>query len=148
MNKTLFTPVLLAILLALTSTANAANNKDIIKHRQAVMAAVGGHFGSALASMRGMPQFEDNHAFHAESLVRLAKISADTFPAGSGDGKTKSLPAIWEKPEAFSKAMDDFIAQAEKFAVAAKADDAKAYGAAAKGLGQSCKGCHDDFKEK
>ena len=148
MKNTLLTSFVLSLTLALSSGANAADTKDIIKHRVAVMEAIGGHFGATLSSMKDMRQFDGNQVFHAESVARLAKIAVDTFPAGSGDGKTKALPEIWEKPDAFTKAMDDFVAKAEEFAVAAKANDMKAYGGAAKALGQSCKGCHDDFKGK
>lgn len=126
----------------------AADNKNIIKHRHGVMEAIGGHFSAALATMAGPEQFQDNQAFHAEAIARLAKISVDTFPAGSGKGKTKAKMAIWEQPEEFAAAMDKFLVKADEFASASTSGDMKAYGAAAKALGGSCKGCHDDFKKK
>ncbi|ARN75913.1 c-type cytochrome [Oceanicoccus sagamiensis] len=144
--KTL-TSVLLCAALASTA-ATAANNKSVIKHRQAVMAAIGGHFGAAFSTMRGMEQFDENQIFHADAVARLAKISAKTYPAGSGEGKTKAKAEIWDKPEDFQKAMDEFVVKADEFAAAAKTKDLKVYGAAAKALGGSCKGCHDDFKAK
>ena len=148
MKNTVLSSVALSLTLVMANGAYASDTKTIIKHREAVMEAVGGHFGAAFSTMRGMEQFDGNHVFHAESVARLAKIAVDIFPAGSGEGKTKALPAIWEKPEAFAKAMDDFVLKADAFAAAAKADDRKAYAAAAKELGGSCKGCHDDFKKE
>lgn len=126
----------------------AADNKAVIKHRHGVMEAIGGHFSAALATMGGPEQFQGNHVFHAESLARLAKISVDIFPAGSDKGKTKAKSAIWEQPEEFAAAMDKFLLKADEFASASASGDLKAYGAAAKALGGSCKGCHDDFKKK
>lgn len=147
MKITTLTSVLLCSLLVATG-AQAASNKSVIKHRQGIMEAIGGHFSAAFSSMRGMEQFDGNQSFHAESVARLAKISVDVFPAGSGDGKTKASAAIWEKPEAFRKAMDKFLLKADEFAAASKSNDIKTYAAAAKALGGTCKGCHDDFKEK
>ncbi|MGK0499563.1 MAG: cytochrome c556 [Oceanicoccus sp.] len=146
--KKIMTIAAVSLMLATSPLTVADNTKMVIKHRQGVMEAIGGHFGAAFSSMRGMDQFNTNQVFHAESLAALAKISADTFPAGSGDGKTKASADIWEKPEEFKKAMDEFVAKANTFAAASKADDLAAYGEAAKALGKSCKGCHDNFKEK
>ncbi len=132
--------------IALSSSPSFADTKAIIKHRQGVMEAIGGHFGATYASMRDMEQFAENRQFHAESVAKLAKIAAKTFPTGSGEGKTEALPAIWEKPERFQAAMDDFLLKADEFA-AASTKDLGSLAAAAKALGQSCKGCHDDFRE-
>ena len=147
MKKTITASLLLSTL-ALSGTLHAADNEAVIKHRVGVMEAIGGHFGAAFSSMRGMPQFNSNQVFHAESVARLATIAKDIFPEGSDKGKTKAKAAIWEQPEDFNKLMDDFILKAEAFATAAKANDLKAYGAAAKDLGGACKACHDDFKKK
>lgn len=128
--------------------AFAADNKSIIKHRQGIMEAIGGHFTAAYSSMGGMPAFNANQTFHAESVARLSKIAVDVFPAGSGDGKTKAKAEIWSNPEGFKKAMDKFVMAAEDFAAASKSGDMASYGAATKALGGSCKNCHDDFKDK
>ncbi len=71
------------------------------------------------------------------------------FPAGSGpaDGiKTDALQAIWEKPEEFKQAAAKFVEEATKFDALAKAGNLAAIGEGMKGLGGSCKGCHDKFK--
>ena len=72
------------------------------------------------------------------------------FPVGSGpaDGiKTDALQAIWEKPEEFKQAAAKFVEEAAKFDALAKAGDLAAIGEGMKGLGGSCKGCHDKFRE-
>ncbi|WP_159931186.1 cytochrome c [Oceanicoccus sp. KOV_DT_Chl] len=147
-NKTIIKIISIAFCALLAAgTAYGDSSKTIIKHRQGVMEAIGGHFGAAFSTMKGMDQFSGNQQFHAESIARLAKISVETFPAGSGKGKTKALPAIWEQPEVFKAAMDEFLLNADAFAVASTKDMAT-YGAAAQALGKSCKNCHDDFKDK
>lgn len=72
------------------------------------------------------------------------------FPAGSGpdDGiKTDALQAIWQKPDEFKQATAKFVEASGAFDAAAKSGDVAAMGAAMKGLGGSCKDCHDKFRE-
>ncbi len=72
------------------------------------------------------------------------------FPKGSApaDGvKTEALDAIWSKPEEFKAANAKLVEQAAAFATAAQGGDLAAVGAAMKGLGGACKGCHEKFRE-
>ena len=73
------------------------------------------------------------------------------FPAGSGpaDGlKTDALQTVWTKPDQFKQATAKFVDEAAKFQALTQAGDAGALGEGMKGLGGSCKGCHDNFREK
>ena len=75
---------------------------------------------------------------------------ASWFPAGSGpdDGiKTDALQTVWTKPEEFKQAAAKFVEESAKFDAIAKAGDLAAIGEGMKGLGGSCKGCHDKFRE-
>ncbi len=134
--------------LLIASAAHAADPKSVIKHRQGIMEAIGGHFTAAYSSMGALPEFNENQAYHAQSVAQLAKIAVDVFPAGSGEGKTKAKAAIWDNPDEFKVKMDEFVTKAEEFSDASTSGDMARYGAATKALGGSCKGCHDDFKDK
>ncbi|GAB3099159.1 cytochrome c [Pseudomaricurvus hydrocarbonicus] len=129
------------------SVSVSADVESQIKHREATMEAIGGHFSSVFATLKSPEALGDENQFHAESIARLARIAVERFPEGSGDGETDALPAIWEKPEEFKKAMDAFVTKADAFAVASKSGDLKSFAGAAKELGGTCKGCHDDFKD-
>jgi cytochrome c556 len=118
-----------------------------IKYRQGVMKVVGGHMASMGAVLRGRVHMS-NLQMHAQGMADIAKIVPEVFPAGSGDGKTEALPAIWEKPDEFKAGLDKFVKAANEMAVAAGSGDMQAIGPAIKALGGSCKGCHDDFKEE
>lgn len=144
--KTLTAGVLCALVIA--SATNAADTKSIIKHRQGIMEAIGGHFTAAYSSMGSLPEFNENQVYHAESVAHLSKIAVDGFPAGSGDGKTKANAAVWDNADDFKDEMDDFLVKADEFAAASKSGDMAIYGAATKALGGTCKSCHDDFKDK
>lgn len=125
----------------------AADSKDQIEHRKAIMEGAAGHLSAIFSTLKDPGKFADNYQFHADSLYTLAKISADTFPEGSDKGKTKASADIWAKPDEFKQAVDAFIDTTEGLSQAAKTDDIGALVAAAKEVGGSCKGCHDDFKE-
>lgn len=146
MKKHLLTSTILISVLA--STASFADNKAAIKHRQGVMEAIGGHFNASIGTLGGPEEFMPNHKFHAQSIAELAKISTKVFAPGTGEGKTKAKETIWTKPDEFKEKMDDFVTNANALALASNSSDMSGYVAAVKNLGKSCKGCHDDFKQK
>ena len=134
---------------ALVATpAYSVEVKDQIKHREAIMEAIGGHLSAVFSTLGGPAEMQKNFAFHADSLAQLADIAVDVFPEGSGEGKTDALKKIWEQPEEFKQAMDTFLERVAAFKETVDAgEDIPAIAAAAKKLGGACKGCHDDFKK-
>lgn len=141
----------MALAMSATSLLHAEDKPTpemIIKHRQAVMMAIGGHTGATFGSMN-LPEFAGQQLYHLEQINHLAKISAKTFPPGSADGKTKTKPEAWSKPEEFKKLMDDFLLKAQKAVdQGKKSTTEKEYLAAVKELTETCKACHKKFKEE
>ena len=119
-----------------------------IKYRQGVMKASGDHMGAAAAIIRGRAGDKSHLAGHAEAIAAIGRIVGDLFPAGSGQGNTAALPAIWEKPDDFRKAAQAFTDTSAKLAAAAKSGDMDAVKAAFGGVGKSCGGCHGPFRKK
>ena len=109
------------------------------------MKSIGGHMSSMATILKNQVHMEDL-VMHSRGLAGLADIAPEVFPEGSNIEKSKALPAIWENPVEFSKAMDRFIEAAEGMASAAGTEDMSEIGPAIQTLGGSCKGCHDDFK--
>lgn len=92
-----------------------------------------------------------NAAGPIATLKTQSAIVPTLFPAGSGpEGgqPTEALPAIWQRPAEFSAAMNRFTTAVAALDAAAKTGDVKTTRAAAANLGQTCKGCHDNFKKK
>jgi cytochrome c556 len=87
----------------------------------------------------------------ATAINGLAPKLETWFPAGSGpdgDGiKTDALQAVWTKPEEFKQEAAKFVGEAAKFDALAKAGDLAVLGEGVKGMGASCKSCHDKFRE-
>ncbi|MBK8175558.1 MAG: cytochrome c [Rhodospirillales bacterium] len=140
------TRIVIACGCALVSSAAFADQAKI-DYRKSVMEAIGGHTSALAAIIRGNVPYTEDASVHAKAIAPLAKLSTHIFPEDSKTGKTEALAAIWEKPDAFKKAMDSFQEAADKLALAAD-DEPKVLAAALGGLGKTCKGCHDDFREK
>lgn len=97
--------------------------------------------------MTGEVAFNEDAKAHALAFAELSKMPPKLFPEGSGTGKSSALPAIWEKPEDFRRAMTAFEVAAADPGKAATTDP-KAVGPAVDALGKTCKGCHDTFRKE
>jgi cytochrome c556 len=142
---TLLVAVSLALAVSLVATADTAP-EDAKKYRTSVMKSLGGHIGAASMHVRGI--IEDNGflAAHAESLANGAAELKYLFPEGSAVDNSEALPAIWDQPEEFQKAMDTAVKATAAFTEAVSGGDRAAIGAAFRDVGAACKGCHDKFR--
>lgn len=136
------------LLLAGTSSVALAEPGDDIKYRKSVMKAIGGHMGAIAAIMQGKAGHAKHLRSHAIGLNAASKSVRDTFQAGSADGETRALAAVWDKPAEFKQVVSKFETAADGFLKAVDTGDQSKIGAAMKELGGSCKACHDDFREK
>ena len=138
---------------ALVGTAAAVSAADepanIIKYRQKVMGAIGGHMGSIAGIAKGEVSFKDDLAGHAHAINEMSKNMARLFPAGTGPDaeKTRALPAIWEQPAKFEAAVKALQDESAKLIEVAKGGDMAAIGAQVGALGKNgCGGCHKPFR--
>ena len=82
-------------------------------------------------------------------IQSIAGQMKNWFPAGSGPMKgvkTAAKATIWTQPKQFNAARDLFVSRANSFAAAARSDDIASIQAEAKALGQTCSGCHKEFR--
>lgn len=135
---------LLAFLASPPLTAHEANPEGAAKYRHHTMKAIGGHMQAIVDILRRDVPHTDHLPIHTGALAALAEITPTLFPPGSGGLDTEALPAIWENPEDFAERVDAFReAAANLHDVAGKGD---ALGPAVRRTGQTCKGCHDEYR--
>ncbi|MCB1801534.1 MAG: cytochrome c [Gammaproteobacteria bacterium] len=134
--------------LTLFAGSAAADPENYIKYRQAMMKAIGGHMGASTDIVRGKVDPEGDLKMHATALAALNANLARLFPEGSDFGDTKAKPAVWDEPDKFRQAADAARDATAAFAAAVESGDSAAIAAAHKDVGQSCKGCHEDFRQK
>ena len=143
------------ISLTLLTPALAAKDPNInaIKARQGLMQLRSFNAGPLFGMAKGKISYDAELASTlANNLLLQTKLNMGrAWPKGSDNvaykGKTGALPEAWstypkvaEKGKAYVKAVEDLAAVAGNGADALKSK----IGA----LGKSCKGCHDDFREK
>jgi len=115
-----------------------------LEYREHVYEAIGGHMQAMADIVQQKVPHTDDLALHANAMADLSTIAPKLFPAGSEGGD--ALPEIWTNPDDFSARMTEFgkAAAGLKAAVASGENVIPAFQA----LGQSCKGCHDNFRKK
>jgi cytochrome c556 len=124
-----------------------AQSGDPISQRQNLMKNNQDQMRTLTGMSRGQVPFNAATAQAAfQRLEQNAKQIPALFPAGSTQGKTAALPAIWERKA-------DFDAHATKFEQDAKAvqagiTDQAGLQAAIQRVGQSCGSCHDAYRRK
>ncbi len=144
--------IVLAGLIAATIVgghATAANAPEhVIKYRQNLMKAVGGHTGNVALLVKGQVDFAAGLVDDAEAIADLLENAGIAFPEGTADGKTRAKPEIWQDRAKFDAALEDSIGKARELAAATKTGDMALVGAALGVLGKSCSACHRSFRIK
>jgi cytochrome c556 len=150
MNKKLMSAALAVALGAGASLAFAqAKPEVLVKQRQAAMTLQGKYFGPLGAMAQGKAPFNAAVvARNAGYLDALSHMPWDGFDANTKDVKSGALPAIYTDGAKFKQAGEDLQNAVAKLVVASKGSDEAATKAAIGGVGKTCGGCHDDFRQK
>lgn len=123
--------------------------ENVIKYRQSVMSAVGGHTGAIAGVVKGEVGFTDHVAAHARGIHEMSKLVVEIFPEGTSnaDGfETRALPKVWEDWSGFKEAAEKLEAESEKLVEVAEGGDSQALGAQFMAVGKACGGCHKPFR--
>jgi cytochrome c556 len=138
----------LALGASAAASAQFAKPEDAIKYRQSAFTVMATHFGRVGAMAQGKVPFDAKVAAENAALVAdLARLPFTAFGEGTDKGlPNRSKPEVWKESAKFKAAADKMVAEAGKLDAAAKTGSLDALKAAAGGLGQSCKACHDDFR--
>jgi len=121
--------------------------EDAIKYRQSVFTVLGNSFGKISAVVKGeVPYNKDDVAKNAAIIAMMSTLPWQAFGPGTEGGKAQ--PAIWSDNAKFKAASEKMQLAVVDLNKAAQSGDLenikKAFGA----TGQTCKGCHDDFRKK
>ena len=139
--------------LALTSWSASAQSfakpEDAIKYRKASFVVTAAHFGRIGAMAQGKAPFDAKVAAESADIVaNMSKLPWAGFGEGTDVGETKAKPEIWKQGAKFKEAADKFQQEAAKLQAAAKGGKEADIKAAFTATAGTCKGCHDDFRNK
>ena len=130
------------------SSSSLADSKGIIKYRQNVMKATGGHMGAIVDILKNRLPLADHIVDHARSIQQNSKMTLAMFPKGTGLGNTKAKPAIWENWSKFESAVQDFERESAKLTKVAESGDMEALAKQVRATGKTCGGCHRNFRKR
>ena len=149
MTKALTAALFAVAVAGLAGQASAQQKpEDALKMRQGLFEALKTNFGPFGAFAKGVAPLPADAVQRAENMAALAKILPMAFAKG-----TEKLPHSETKAEAFTSAdfMKGFGMLGEasaKLQAAAASGDEGAIKAAIGGVGKTCKGCHDNFRQE
>ena len=126
--------------------------KRAIEYRQGVLRVIGWDMGPMGAMAKGKIPFDGaEFARRAERLAAMAPRALEGFPEGTAsvDGTpTRANEKIWSDRAGFEAKMDDFVKASAALAQISAGGDEAAMKGGLGDLGKTCKGCHDDYRNK
>jgi len=148
--KLLLAGLALALGSGYTLTAFSQVKPDVlVKQRQAAMTLQGKYFGPMGGMAAGkVPYRADVVTYNASLLDALSRMPWDGFAESTRDVKSAALPAIWSESAKFKQAQDSFQDAVQALVRASKGGDEAATKAAIGGVGKTCGGCHQNFRQK
>lgn len=140
----------LAAAVALPAFAQFKKPEDAVEYRQAAFTVMANHFGRIGAMVNGKAPFDASAAAaNAEIVATMSKLPFAAFVEGSEKaGHTHAKPEVWTEPEKFKAAANKMQEEAAKLAAVAKGGNLEQIKAQFGATAQSCKACHDHFREK
>ena len=118
-----------------------------VEYRQSVMSAIANSRAMLSAVVDDEVPYRNHLLAHAVSLNRLAVITGDIFPAGSGGDNTRAMDEIWENEEDFKAAVTAFQNASSELLESVYTGDLNAIQDAIGSIGRTCGGCHRPFRK-
>lgn len=148
-HRTIAAVALSAGLAAVTAGSATAQNQPekppIAAYRSSTMNGIQSHMGAIRAIASGDVTWSGHAVGHAEALNALAMSLSDIFPEGTADG-SRAKPEIWQNWSDFQSKISGFQSATQALVHAAHGGDRAAIGEAAQAVGQTCRGCHTDYR--
>lgn len=136
--------------LSAPATAQFAKPEDAIKYRQSALTVMGTHFGRIGAMANGKIPFDAKVATdNADIVAVMAKLPWAGFGKGTETGgNTKAKPEIWTEQAKFKEYSEKMVAETAKLDAAAKTGNLDALKTSFSATADTCKTCHDAFRNK
>lgn len=139
--------VCLAIAVPLTAAAQFAKKDDAIKYRQSALSLMGAHMKRIEAMVKGETPFNAAEVQKNAALIAtLSELPWAGFGPGTEGGKAK--PEIWKESAKFKEGSEKLMKAAVALNTAAKSGNLDQIKKAFGDTGASCKGCHDNYRDK
>jgi len=133
------------------ASAAAADVASVIQARQAHYKEIGKATKAIIDQLKSPTPAVPVIQAAAKQIDALAPEVPSWFPPGSGPMagvKTGAKAEIWAKPDEFKRDAAAFAEAAHKLDVIAAGGDVSAIRTQAQAMGQTCKTCHEAFRQR
>jgi len=130
---------------AMPVSAQFSKARDAVDYRQAAMDMIKVHFGRLAPVAKGARPLDDAAKADVTVLRFLSDLPWPAFGEGMQGGDSKR--AVFSDAAGFKQAAADYQAAVAQLASASDAGDIDAFRAAFAKTGQSCKSCHDAYRD-
>jgi cytochrome c556 len=138
-----------AVTLAAPASAQFAKPEDAIKYRKNALFVMQQNFSRVGAMAAGKAPFDAKVAAESAAVAEfMSKLPWAGFGEGTDKGDTKAKPEIWKETAKFKEYADKMQSEMSKLAVAAKTGNLDSIKTAVAAAGESCKTCHDAYRNK
>jgi len=119
-----------------------------VSYRVNVMAAIGANMGAMGDIFKHRLPHQDAVGAHARNIERSGMLIVKAFQKEAMEEDSTALPKIWKEFDMFKAKAEDMVEAAGALAKAADSGDQGKIMGAMKGLGDTCKGCHKEYRKK
>lgn len=149
-NLTLVAASVLIAALATAAVVYAHGNATgIVKERMEMMESLGKASKAMAKMIKGEVAYRgEAMAKHARTINSHSQEITEYFPEGSLQQASEALPVIWERWDEFERLTRQLEASSAKLIDVAQNGDRKAARRQFTRVAKSCKGCHEDFRQK
>ena len=127
---------------------------NVVKYRQAIMSAIGGHMGALSAMAKGEISYTDEAQAHAQAIHQMSQTVDRLWPEGTGQGElqgveTRALPDIWHRGDEFQEAITRLQDESQKLVQLTEGGEFEqaAFAQQVASLGRNaCGDCHEPFR--
>jgi len=140
-----------AVMVVATASAAAADVASVIQARQAHYKEIGKAAKALSEQLKSATPSIPVVQASATQIDALAPEVPSWFPVGSGPTagvKTQAKPEIWARADEFKRDAVAFADAAHKLDLVAAHGDLTAIRTQAQALGQTCKTCHETFRQR
>lgn len=146
--KRIVLSIFAGVVLSACGTQGAPSNPagPVAKERATAFKAFMPDFSSMKKMVSGEEAFEvEKFKAAAAQFAADAKVPFEHFQSDA-QGNGNSLPAVWEKADAFKAEQDKFFEAVDKLNAAAQTGKLEEIKPAFGATGASCKSCHETFR--
>lgn len=129
-----------------TGVASAQEREGMAAYRAPFMGSFAQHMGAMQRILTDQTQLIDQVEMHARAVHELSAHIPEIFPEGSDHPADRALPAVWENWDTFVERAEALQEASGNLLAVAGNGDVQETLAAFAATGQTCGGCHDDFR--